>query len=298
MLFLIKYREFTYTATGVDGNTSHVQYFEVPLDAGKELVSVTLPNGEVGGSRLHIFSMSLFTSSALLSSGPGNASVAPGPSLTFQYIRSRNQWFNDSARPSAVEDLAMTYVKTLGTSKSEVLDTQSNGSPDIIQVIEVAISNLPPVSTQTDPAAWLTGENTVMIQSDQVRTVYAGILNRLRPGDQARVKVGVVNTAGVARGTSASARAVVSDSRGNVIAQSGEFQIVAGIPAYEPTIESLQVHEAPKWYEDAKVIFMCYSPVYSEFTNIVVWVRSLHWFSSLLLLRSFEEYSCTGAYIV
>lgn len=245
---LIKSSEFTYTATGIDGNSSHIQYFEIPLNAAKELATITLPTGEVGGSKLHVFALSLFTSPLLLSSSksanPESSTTRAGPSLTFQYIRSRNQWFNDSGRNSAVEQLAMTYVKP----------SNFNGESDIVQVVEVAISNLPLISSQTDTTTWLTGENTVTIKSAHVETVYAGILNRLRPGDQARVKVGVVNAAGVERGTPATAYAVVSDSRGNVIAQSGEFEIVAGVPSYESTIESLQVHEAPKWFEDAKVV--------------------------------------------
>ncbi|GJJ15485.1 hypothetical protein Clacol_009763 [Clathrus columnatus] len=219
--------EFTYTATGINGNASHIQYFEIPLNAGKELASIILPTGEVSG----------------ISS---EASKSPGPSLTFQYIRSRNQWFNDSARPSPIEDLAMTYVKPLDTSRSPI-------TPDIVQVIEVAISNLPFSSSQTDTSSWLTGQHTVVIQSSHVDTVYAGILNRLRSGDQARVKVGVVNAPGVERGTSTTASAVVWNSHGDVIAQSVEFGIVAGIPIYEPTIQSLQVHEASKWHEDSKI---------------------------------------------
>lgn len=129
--------------------------------------------------------------------------------------------------------------------------TDSNAAKgSIVQVVEVAINNLP---FNFSLSSWLTGKHTVEISSSHLSTVYSGTLNRLRAGDQARVKVGVVNTGDTARGTRTEAVAIVKDSRGSVIATSASFEIMAGIPEYDNTVASLAQHEAPKWFEDSKV---------------------------------------------
>jgi len=130
----------------------------------------------------------------------------------------------------------------------KVIDRPSTQNA-IIQVMEVTINNLPLVFASS---TWLTGEHTLEINSPSLKTVYAGRLNRLRAGDQARVKVGVINDNGAVRGSTAMASAVLKDSKGNIIAQSGEFTVTAGIPEYNSTLESLATHEAPKWFEDSK----------------------------------------------
>lgn len=228
--------DFTFTSTGIDGNASHIQYFQIPLNAEKSLQSITLPLGTVGNGRLHIFSMSLFTSSSLR-----KASDTQGPDLVFQYVRSRNQWFNDSAlAESSLETTSLSFMQSITEKPKD----------SVIQVIEVAISNLP---NNFSTSTWLVGDHTVEIQSSGLTTVYAGTLKRLRAGDQARVKVGVVNKSGTKRGAVVDAVAVVKDSKGKIITTSQSFEIVAGIPEYDTSLESLSQHEAPKWYEDAKV---------------------------------------------
>lgn len=74
-------------------------------------------------------------------------------------------------------------------------------------------------------------------------TEIAGTLKRLRPGDQARVKVGVVNKKGVGRGTIGSAVAVIKDEEENEVARSGVFEVIAGIPVYTDEWSSLALHE-------------------------------------------------------
>jgi alpha-L-fucosidase len=149
-------------------------------------------------------------------------------------------------------------------------DTAARGS--VVQVVEVGINNLP---FDFGLSSWLTGRHTVEISSPHLRTVYAGLLNRLRAGDQARVKVGVVNVNGAARGTTTQAVANVKDINGLVVATSATFEIVAGIPEYDNSLTSLAQHEAPKWFEDAKVSEFCYfSASASSESNVIVWVRN------------------------
>ncbi|EIM87573.1 glycoside hydrolase [Stereum hirsutum FP-91666 SS1] len=222
---------FTYTNNGTDGNTTSIHVFQLPLDASKTLNTITLPTAN-SSTRLHIFAATLWSSSSLLSlTNNTNNTTAPSPALAFEYIRSRTNWFNDS-----------------GSTTS------------IVQVYDIAISNLPLNFT---PSSWLIGNYTVEIESDQVSTEILGTLKRLRPGDQARVKVGVVNKEGVGRGTMGSAVAVVRDETGSEVARSGGFEVMAGIPVYTDEWSSLALHEAPKWMEDYKFGIFVHWGVYS-----------------------------------
>lgn len=244
--YLSPLRNYTYTADGIDGNTTHIHYFQIPLNARQTLKSINLPTGTVGGTRLHVFGLSLFTSASLSLPSSGT----PGPALTFQYIRSRNQWYNDSALPiSSVEKTALSFVKVLDGA-AEV------GS--VVQIVEVAINNLP---YDFNLSSWLTGEHSVEISSPHLRTIYAGVLNRLRAGDQARVKVGVTNSNGVPRGTTTQVVAIVKDTKQRVVATSPSFEVTAGIPEYDNSLISLAQHETPKWFEDVKVSGPCGSLV-------------------------------------
>jgi alpha-L-fucosidase len=181
--------------------------------------------------------MSLFTAPSLSSS-----ESSTGPALTFQYVRSRNQWYNDSALPSSsLDTTALSFMKILDGA---------NTTGSVVQVVEVAISNLP---FDFNLSSWLVGEHTVEISSSDLQTVYAGTLKRLRAGDQARVKVGVVNANGTSRGATTQATAIVKNANGTVVATSPIFEITAGILEYESSLTSLAQHEAPKWFEDAKV---------------------------------------------
>ncbi|KIJ54495.1 glycoside hydrolase family 29 protein [Sphaerobolus stellatus SS14] len=246
--------DFTFTATGVDGNSSHIHYFQVPLNAGKVLSSITLPSGTVDSSRFHVFAMSLFTSSSLFTPGINSAepmSSNPGPALTFQYVRSRNQWYNDSALPdSSVETTALSFMKVL----------ESPTPNTIVQVIEVGINNLP---QNFSSSSWLTSPHTVEITSPGLQTIYAGRLSRLRAGDQARVKGGVVNKPGTSRGATTQATAVVKDENGEVVAMSEAWEVEAGITVYDGTLATLQKHEAAKWFEDSKFGIFVHWGVYS-----------------------------------
>lgn len=84
---------------------------------------------------------------------------------------------------------------------------------------------------------------TVTIESDGVKTVHPGYIKRLRPGDQARVQIGVVNADGVAEGTTGAATLIISGS--GLSNTSYTFNTTYGIPNYEATYESIYAHESP-----------------------------------------------------
>ena len=76
-----------------------------------------------------------------------------------------------------------------------------------------------------------------------------GYIKRLRPGDQAKVQVGVVTSANTELGTTGNATVVIS---GVGVSTSYTFNATFGIVPYEATYESIYSHETPSWYDGAK----------------------------------------------
>ncbi|KAF8865386.1 glycoside hydrolase [Acephala macrosclerotiorum] len=191
------------------------------LDSTKELVSITLPNVTTGSN-----------------SGPGGAAVktrlhlfsvsmlpatgsGAGIELEVQYARSTQMWME-------------------GTNKT--------------QIIEVVIDNV--------GEEWVLSKNgvKVLISSPGYQIMVPGYIKRLRPGDQARVQVGVVNADGVAAGTVGNATVVVS---GVGVNSSYTFNATYGIAPYEATYESIYSHETPNWYNKAKYGIFIHWGVYA-----------------------------------
>jgi len=128
-----------------------------------------------------------------------------GISLEVQYARSTQMWVE-------------------GTNKT--------------QIMEVTVNNI--------GSEWILANNSVRVTVDApgLQTMEPGVINRLRPGDQARVQVGVVNRNGTAAGTPGQATARV---RGAGVQISREFNATMGIVPYEATYDSIYKHESPNW---------------------------------------------------
>lgn len=133
-----------------------------------------------------------------------------GVSLAVQLARSTNTWFE-------------------GTNKT--------------QIFEAIINNVGTEWVLTNQSVTLT------IEADGLSTVQPGYINRLRPGDQARVQIGVVNANGVADGSNGTATLLIS---GEGVSLNYTFDATFGIQTYEPTYGSIYTHESPPWYNDAK----------------------------------------------
>ncbi|PSR78419.1 glycoside hydrolase superfamily [Coniella lustricola] len=145
-----------------------------------------------------------------------------GVSLDVQLARSTNSWFE-------------------GTNKTQIYEATIN-------------------SVGTD---WIVANQsvTLTIESDGVNTVQPGYIKRLRPGDQARVQIGVVNADGVAQGSTGTATLVIS---GDGLPNSTYgFNATFGIPTYEATYESIYAHESPPWYQNAKYGIFIHWGVYA-----------------------------------
>jgi alpha-L-fucosidase len=144
-----------------------------------------------------------------------------GISLEVQYARSTQMWLE-------------------GTNKT--------------QIIEAVINNV--------GEDWVLANNSVRvtINSPGLTTVQPGVINRLRPGDQARVQIGVINSNGTAAGTEGQATLMVS---GAGVRASHTFNATYGIAPYEATYESIYSHESPGWYTSGKYGIFIHWGVYS-----------------------------------
>ena len=144
-----------------------------------------------------------------------------GVTLDVQYARSTNKWFE-------------------GTNKT--------------QIVEATINN---VGTE-----WILANNSVKVSvnSSGYETVQPAAINRLRPGDQAIVQIGVVNADCVAEGTQGTASIVIE---GEGVNATHEFNSTFGFAPYEANFASVYEHESPQWYNDAKFGIFIHWGVYS-----------------------------------
>jgi alpha-L-fucosidase len=122
------------------------------------------------------------------------------------------------------------------------------------QIVEARINNV--------GNEWVLANNSVKVavSASGLKTVIPGVINRLRPGDQAIVQVGVENADGVAEGTAGPATVHID---GEGVQTSYTFDATYGVPQYEPTFDSIYSHEAPMWYNDGKFGIFIHWGVYS-----------------------------------
>ncbi|KAI9708390.1 MAG: hypothetical protein M1820_004094 [Bogoriella megaspora] len=183
-----------------------------------------------------LVSLQLPNVSAGASNGPGGSSedtrlhlfsvslvpaTGTGAQLDIQYARSTQMWIE-------------------GTNKT--------------QIVEVTVNNV--------GSEWVLANNSVSVSvsAPGYTTVSPAVINRLRPGDQARVQVGVVNKDGVAVGSTGNATVVVT---GTGFDTTYTFNATYGVVPYEATFDSIYAHEAPTWYNDAKYGIFIHWGVYS-----------------------------------
>ena len=176
-------------------------------------------------STKELVSLTLPNVTASSNSGPGGAA-----------IETRLHIFSLSMLPAtgSAIDLEIQFARTTqlwlpGTNKT--------------QIVEVIINNV--------GSEGVLANNSVQVEisAPGLKTVTPGYINRLQPGDQAKVQVGVVNADGVSTGTTGSATAIVS---GTGVNASYTFNATFGIVPYEATYESIYSHETPSWYDGAK----------------------------------------------
>ena len=115
----------------------------------------------------------------------------------------------------------------------------------------------------TGKQTWLTsGDNLVVsVESEKLKTVQPAHVKRLRPGDAVIVQVGVQNKPGVESGSKGPATAVAKWAKG--ASASKDITATYGMPTYNATSESVNEHESPDWFRDAKYGIFLHWGLYS-----------------------------------
>lgn len=166
-------------------------------------------------------------------------------SKTLSSITLPNTPYTNSS--SRLHVFSLTLLKGSGIEVQYVRPTQKH-SADRVQIVEVAINNVGP--------DWIAGDGVeVVIAGPGVVTVEPGYLKRLRPGDQRRIQVGVVGCGNITAEV-----ALVGDSFEYATTFDG---VSFGLEDYTEDLDSLNLHEAPNWFEDAKFGIFIHWGVYS-----------------------------------
>lgn len=143
----------------------------------------------------------------------------------------------------------MSVIDARSTTKE-----RATGS-DRIQIVEATIQN--------NSGAWVTPAHpvTVRVEAAGARTVTPATISRLAPGERAFVQIGIVNNDTTPAGTKTTGRIVVGATAGNPTRF--DVPLVLGVPRYTEDPSSLQSHEAPDWFDDAKFGIFIHWGVYS-----------------------------------
>ncbi|WP_326812682.1 alpha-L-fucosidase [Streptomyces scopuliridis] len=110
------------------------------------------------------------------------------------------------------------------------------------------------------------------------RTVAPARVTRLAPGDETRVRIGIRPGPGTAPGTGRDGR-IVARGRGQQAAEVRR-SLTLGVPDFRPTDDSLNTHQAPYWFQDAKFGVFIHWGVYSVPAWAPVGVQYAEWYWS------------------
>jgi alpha-L-fucosidase len=112
-------------------------------------------------------------------------------------------------------------------------------------------------------SVWLTTDDglTISVESDSLKTTRPAQVKRIQPGDSVIVQVGVENADGVAPCSKGPATAVAKHRDGG----SASLNVTAtyGIGGYEALASSINSHESPDWWRNAKYGIFIHWGIYS-----------------------------------
>lgn len=225
-------------ATYADGTSSSAPvlvdpFWDWPYPYGGDVIfPYYLTNSTVDYNRSMVFRVTTWLDGSKVLTGLQlpNASVGSSSDPGENVQETRMHVFAVSMLPATGEGLVLD-VELARSTNSWVEGTNKT------QIYEATINN---AGTE-----WVLANRsiTLTIEADGVRTVQPGYIKRLRPGDQARIQIGVVNTDGVAEGTTGTATLVISGT--GVSNTSYSFNATYGIQTYEASYESIYAHESP-----------------------------------------------------
>ncbi|MFC0438965.1 alpha-L-fucosidase [Kutzneria buriramensis] len=123
------------------------------------------------------------------------------------------------------------------------------------QVVEATVVNL--------GTEWITPQDqlTISVTVPGGRTVTPATVAWLAPGDEAKVRIGIRKNQTVDDGTTVNGT-LTAKSKKDTLA-SAQAPILLGVPDYQPADTSLNTHQAPYWFQDAKFGIFIHWGVYS-----------------------------------
>jgi alpha-L-fucosidase len=185
-----------------------------------------------------------------------------------------SELWTDPARDAVAVTLPVTGPAQEGTSALHVfalsLQPAAAGRALLLRSAASTNSLTGPRGTQSVEAtvlnagtAWITASDAVSVDVSVpgARTLAPAAIPVLGPGEQARLRIGIRNSAGTAAGTAATGTVRVTGRGGTASARS--TPLVLGTPDYQPTDASLNTHQAPYWFSDAKFGIFIHWGVYS-----------------------------------
>ncbi|KAJ7467488.1 glycoside hydrolase family 29 protein [Mycena latifolia] len=199
-------------------NSSQIYQWSTAIPSEQPLASITLPPVNTA-HRLHLFALSM------------SPAVAPSP------------------EPPAAPALVVRRAR-FTTRWDTVRGVRA-------QAVEVTLANMLPSFTLSH-AASITSAHQIEVVGAGLTTLQAGVVQRLVPGDQARVDVLV--TGARAGGT---AMVQVKDARGRVVLRSSEWMVTPLVERWTADADVLATHETPTWWNGAKFGIFIHWGVYS-----------------------------------
>lgn len=177
-------------------------------------------------------------------------------------VASKDDVTNSRAAQLVAFAVALAFLPAELSAKStmSVLDARSTTKERVTggvrtQIVEATIQN--------DSGAWITPAHPVVVRVEAAgaRTVTPATVSRLAPGERAFVQIGIVNDRATTAGTKTNGAIVVDVEAG--APTRFDVPLVLGVPKYTEDASSLQSHEAPDWFNDAKFGIFIHWGVYS-----------------------------------
>ncbi|KAJ7731632.1 glycoside hydrolase family 29 protein [Mycena metata] len=207
---------YSFISNGTDKNwnSSQIYQWSTSIPSEQPLTSITLPPLNTA-HRLHLFALAISPSVVNASTAVSISEVDTSkPQLSIRRARFTTRW--DSVQGQRA------------------------------QAVEVALANLLPTFAATVRPASITSPYTIEVTGPGIRTLSRGAVNRLVPGDQARVDVLIT---GAVKG---SATVVVRDAAGREVLSSPGWAVAPLVENWTADKEVLERHETPSWWNGAK----------------------------------------------
>ncbi|KAG4256679.1 hypothetical protein FPRO03_03689 [Fusarium proliferatum] len=143
--------------------------------------------------------------------------------------------------------------------QNPVLTSKWVEDSDFVQVLEMTIYNNHSVNYLT-----LADTLNVTLTSDSLVLVQPATLTRLAPKQSALVQIGVKNKSGVARGSKCSGTVVATYGQAYGVKNTTQaFTGTCGIPDYQANSASINFHQSPEWFNNAKFGIFIHWGIYS-----------------------------------